>query len=83
MSTTEPTHRIVVEAGGRRWKVFVVPEGMRWDPEIEMRRVSWLCCESNSDTRYITPVPPDWQQLSDERLLAAIVAAPKDHRRGR
>ena len=83
MSTTEPMHRIVVDAEGRRWKVFVVPEGMRWDPEIEMRRVSWLCCETDTDTRYITPVPPDWQRWSDEQLLTAILAAPKDQRRGR
>ena len=83
MSTAEPTHRIVMDTDGQRWKVYLVAEGMRWDPEIEMRRVSWLCCETDTECRYITPVPPDWQQSSDEQLLAAIAVAPEDHRRGR
>ena len=83
MSITEQPRRIVIDADGRTWQVFLVPEGMRWDPEIEMRRVSWLCCETDTDTRYITPVSPAWQQMSDEHLLAAIAAAPTDHRRAR
>ena len=83
MSATENPRRIVMAADGRSWQVFVVPEGMRWDPEIEMRRVSWLCCQTDAETRYIKPVPPDWQQWSDVQLLAAITVAPKDHRRGR
>ena len=83
MNTPECPRRNVTDADGRSWQVFLVPEGMRWDPEIEMRRVSWLCCETEADTRYITPVPPAWQQMSDEQLLAAIAVAPKDHRRAR
>ena len=83
MTPPERPRRNVTDADGRSWLVFLVPEGMRWDPEIEMRRVSWLCCETESDTRYITPVPPAWQQMSDEQLLAAITVAPKDYRRGR
>lgn len=83
MSTTEQPRRIVMDADGRTWQVFLVAEGMRWDPEIEMRRVSWLCCETDAETRYITPVPPAWQQMSDEHLLAAIAVAPKDLRRAR
>lgn len=79
----EQHERRVVAPDGRTWHVFLVPEGMRWDPEIEMRRVSWLCCETDTETRYITPVPPDWQRWSDEQLLAAIIVAPPDHRRGR
>ena len=83
MTPPERLRRTVTDADGHSWLVFLVPEGMRWDPEIEMRRVSWLCCETESDTRYITPVPVDWQQMSDEQLLAAITVAPKDYRRGR
>ena len=83
MSVSEHPRRIVVDADGRAWQVFLVPEGMRWDPEIEMRRVSWLCCVLDAEARYITPVPDAWQQLSDEQLLAAIAVAPTDYRRGR
>ncbi|MEO7713116.1 MAG: hypothetical protein ABIV10_09370 [Gemmatimonadaceae bacterium] len=83
MSATDNPRRIVVAADGRSWQVFIVPEGMRWDPEIEMRRASWLCCQTDEETRYINPVPPDWQRWSDEQLLAAIIVAPLDHRRGR
>jgi hypothetical protein len=60
--------------------VFVVTEGMRWDPEIEMRRVNWLCCAAVDEQRYISPVPAGWESWNDEQLLEAIAHAPEDHR---
>jgi hypothetical protein len=53
---------------------------MRWDPEIEMRRQDWLCCATLGDRRYITPVPPAWNQWSDAELLGAVVRARPDLR---
>ena len=75
-----PPGRTVVDGGGRVWHVFVVEEGMRWDPEIEMRRRSWLCCDGGDDRRFISPLPVDWMQWSDDVLLGAIAEAKPDHR---
>ncbi len=72
--------RLVRGADGRAWVVMHIQEGMRWDPEIEMRRQDWLCCATNGDRRYITPVPPAWSQWSDADLLAAVVRARPDLR---
>ena len=74
--------RSVVDPSGRRWHVYLVEEGTRWDPEIEMRRHHWLCCQSEKERRFIAPVPPDWLVWSDETLLAAISVARHDHRAG-
>lgn len=72
--------RDVLDQDGRRWHVFVVLEGMRWDPEIEMRRRHWLCLETKGDRRYIAPVPTGWERWSDAELIAAIAMAKPDKR---
>ena len=75
-----PDLRLVRGPDGRAWTVMHIREGMRWDPEIEMRRQDWLCCATNGDRRYITPVPPAWTQWSDADLVAAVVRARPDLR---
>ncbi len=75
-----PPGRTVTDGDGRLWHVFVVEEGMRWDPEIEMRRRSWLCCDRGDQRRYISPLPADWMRWSESELLAAIAEAKPDHR---
>jgi len=75
-----PELRLVRGTDGRAWVVMLIQEGMRWDPEIEMRRQDWLCCATLGDRRYITPVPPAWNQWSDAELLAAVVRARPDLR---
>lgn len=72
--------RLVRGTDGRPWVVMHIQEGMRWDPEIEMRRQDWLCCTTYGDRRYITPVPAAWSQWSDADLLAAVVRARPDLR---
>jgi len=72
--------RLVRGPDGRAWVVMHIQEGMRWDPEIEMRRQDWLCCATLGDRRYITPVPPAWNQWSDADLLGAVVRARPDLR---
>jgi hypothetical protein len=72
--------RLVRGTDGRAWVVMHIQEGMRWDPEIEMRRQDWLCCATLGDRRYITPVPPAWKQWSDADLLGAVVRARPDLR---
>jgi hypothetical protein len=75
-----PDLRLVRGPDGRGWIVMHIREGMRWDPEIEMRRQDWLCCATLGDRRYITPVPPAWTQWSDADLLGAVVRARPDLR---
>lgn len=76
----DPDLRLVRGPDGRAWVVMHIQEGMRWDPEIEMRRQDWLCCATLGDRRYITPVPPAWNQWSDADLLGAVVRARPDLR---
>jgi hypothetical protein len=76
----EPDLRIVRGPDGRAWVVMHIHEGMRWDPEIEMRRQDWLCCATLGDRRYITPVPPAWNQWGEAELLGAVVRARPDLR---
>jgi hypothetical protein len=72
--------RLVRAADGREWLVMPIREGMRWDPEIEMRRRDWLCCVIAGDRRYISPVPVDWDEWPDDQLLLAIEEAKPDLR---
>jgi hypothetical protein len=76
----DPELRLVRGPDGRAWVIMHIQEGMRWDPEIEMRRQDWLCCATLGDRRYITPVPPAWIQWSDAELLGAVVRARPDLR---
>jgi hypothetical protein len=76
----EPPLRSVRGADGREWIVLLVREGMRWDPEIEMRRRDWLSCVAPDDRRYITPVPAGWLQWTDGELVMQILRAPADLR---
>jgi hypothetical protein len=76
----QPVLRIVRGLDGRAWVVLLIREGMRWDPEIEMRRHDWLCCATPGDRRYITPIPAGWEQWSDVELAAAVVRARPDLR---
>ena len=72
--------RVVRDVDGRDWSVMTVREGQRWDPEIEMRRRDWLCCVTEGDRRYISPVPPDWEQWTAAELAAAVRKARPDLR---
>jgi len=76
----DPDLRLVRGPDGHAWVVMHIQEGMRWDPEIEMRRQDWLCCASLRDRRYITPVPAAWNQWSDSELVAAVTRARPDLR---
>jgi hypothetical protein len=79
-NSMEQKARHVIDRERRAWRVFLVEEGMKWDPEIEMRRANWLCCAAFDEQRYISPVPPGWEAWSDDELLEAVAQAPRDHR---
>jgi hypothetical protein len=74
--------RVIEDNDGRNWSVMPIAEGARWDPEIEMRRRAWLCCVTTGDRRYISPVPRDWDQWTDNEIAGAIGSARPDLRGG-
>ena len=76
-----PEHRTVVDDAGNAWQVYVVAEGRGWDADLPDRRSDWLKCVSQSDRRFIAPVPNEWLTWTDAQLLAAIVHARPDKRR--
>ena len=76
----DPSVRVVSDAERISWRVYVVIEGGKWDPEIEMRRRNWLCVESERDRRFVSPVPDGWMSWPDEELLLVIATAKPDLR---
>jgi hypothetical protein len=80
---TEPNEdlvRVVVDTDNRTWHVYVMIEGRKWDPAINKHRRNWLCIESASERRFVSPVPAGWEEWSDTRLRTAIAAAKQDLR---
>ena len=69
--------RTVQDAQGRTWHVYPVIERTKVGAP---HRASWLCLESGSDRRFISPVPDDWRRWSDAALLLSIHAARPDLR---
>ncbi len=80
-SDLPPEHRTVVDDSGQTWQVYVVSEGRGWDADLPDRRHDWLKCASQSDRRFIAPVPDGWLTWTDAELLYAITSARRDMRR--
>ena len=62
------------DAGDQQWRVFdVVPlEQMLAPPD---QRQGWLCFESASELRRLTPIPGEWETATPEQLAAWLEAA--------
>jgi hypothetical protein len=69
--------RATQDSEGRTWFAYPVIEGSKVGAP---RRASWLCLESGTDRRFITPVPDGWRQWPDATLLQAIATARPDLR---
>ncbi|MDQ6633489.1 MAG: hypothetical protein M3Z10_01895 [Gemmatimonadota bacterium] len=76
----EPVLRVTHTTDGRDWTLMLIPERTRTDRGSAVRRRDWLSCVSAGDRRYITPVPPQWEQWSESELAAAITKARPDMR---
>jgi hypothetical protein len=81
------THRFVADAHGVQWDIFAVyPEPPR-STRSQLKGTypqGWLCFDSGTEKRRLSPIPDQWQQLSDEelaRLSERAESAPR--RRGR
>jgi hypothetical protein len=71
----------VIEVDGQQWEVSAVIEGVGWDAELPVRRASWLSFLKGDERRFITPLPADWAEWSDERLAAELANSRLSKRR--
>lgn len=78
--------RIFTDSTGREWTVFEVKrqsnDRAEWSYLPEQFGSGWLCFESDSSKRRLSPVPQRWRETSDgdlQRLLqqAQPVARPR------
>jgi hypothetical protein len=77
IGTQAPLSREIQEATGVTWLVFAVrPSIPGGSPAVRERyRDGWLAFESGSETRRSTPIPVNWDTLTDAQLLALWTSA--------
>lgn len=70
-ASADATHRIFRDARGTRWDVFAVyPDARRsvqWHLEAPYSE-GWLCFDSASQKRRVSPIPDEWYRLSNQQL---------------
>jgi hypothetical protein len=78
------THRVFVDGHGERWDIWAVYPKARGTPSSVLRgtfREGWLCLESPSQKRRLSPIPSEWESLSEQELgelcAKADVVAPR------
>jgi hypothetical protein len=71
--------RQIRDAAGIEWMVYEVNPGSgEWrsiDSLPEGYRSGWLCFESSTEKRRLTPLPSGWQDLPLEQLSGLLVHA--------
>ena len=79
-------HRAFTDARGVSWDVFAVYPETRLSPHSQLKGTypqGWLCYDSGTEKRRLTPIPEDWQSLSDKELeRLAATAEVAGRRRG-
>lgn len=64
--------RVLLDSTGVRWMVFEVKRpagtGERASYLPEEFGDGWLCFESSTSKRRLTPIPPRWREYGDEEL---------------
>jgi hypothetical protein len=78
------THRTVTDAGGTVWDVFAVyPEAGPFQLRGTFQQ-GWLCFDSGTEKRRLSPIPEDWRTVSTETLARLAERAEiASSRRGR
>jgi hypothetical protein len=61
--------RSVTDSEGVAWRVWDVLPQTRYIAGLEH---GWLCFESVTEKRRLTPIPPGWQERGDDELLALL-----------
>lgn len=65
------THRAFVDARAIWWDVFAVYPEARPSQHSQLKgtfQQGWLCFDSGTEKRRLSPIPDGWQQLSDGQL---------------
>lgn len=69
--TGDATHRIFVDTRGMRWDVFAVHPEARPSVHSQLKgtySAGWLCFDSASEKRRLSPIPEEWQLLTNVQL---------------
>ena len=71
--------RQIRDAAGNEWMVYEVnPVSSEWrsiESLPEGYRGGWLCFESTTEKRRLTPLPPGWQDLTLDQLGGLLLSA--------
>jgi hypothetical protein len=85
-ASQETTHRSFTDPSGVVWDVFAVYPEARLSPRLRGTfPQGWLCFDSGPEKRRLSPIPENWQALSDGELerLAARAERARPRRRSR
>jgi hypothetical protein len=80
------THRYFTDSRGVWWDVFAVYPEVRMPPHTQLRgtfQQGWLCFDSGTEKRRLSPIPEDWRTISkaDLEKLARRAEVAVRHRR--
>ena len=71
--------RTITDPAGVPWTVFEVKKQgggeERWSYLPDEFGNGWLCFESNGAKRRLTPIPAQWRDFSDARLVGLLAEA--------
>jgi hypothetical protein len=80
------SHRVFVDAAGVRWDAFAVHPSAETTGKArlpEPYQNGWLSFDSGTERRRLSPIPENWQALSDDDLREACSRAEQAGRRQR
>ncbi len=70
-ASADATHRILRDGRGMRWDVYAVYPDAQMTTRTQLRGTysqGWLCFDSASEKRRLSPIPRDWHKLTNEQL---------------
>jgi hypothetical protein len=76
-------HRAITDARGIWWDVFAVYPEMRAASLKGTFQQGWLTFDSGTEKRRLSPIPDDWQRLTDAELMQLLSRAEVAKPRGR
>ncbi len=88
-ASVSATHRTFTGAAGVWWDVYAVQPDIRpgsHSPLIGTFQQGWLCFDSGTEKRRLSPIPDDWRTIADadlEKLAQRAEVASKKRRRSR
>jgi hypothetical protein len=88
-ASVSATHRTFTDAAGVGWDVYAVYPELRagnHSPLMGTFQQGWLCFDSGTEKRRLSPIPEDWRTISAadlEKLAQRAEVASKTRRRSR